>query len=81
MAAHRLFGDLFQPDGMTHALFNWIVAAQFVWMPLYLLLMQKRVYAQGWPMTLLKYTVLGWCYVVLLSFGAAFTAIVGLVGM
>ena len=43
--------------------------------------MQKRVYGQGWPMTLLKYSVLGWCYVVLLSFGAAFTAIVGLVGM
>ena len=28
-------------------------------MPLYLLLMQKRVYGQGWPMTLLKYMVLG----------------------
>ena len=56
-------------------------AAVWIWMPLYLLLMQKRVYGQGWPMTLLKYSVLGWCYVVLLSFGAAFTAIVGLVGM
>ena len=56
-------------------------AAIWIWMPLYLLLMQKRVYGQGWPMTLLKYAVLGWCYIVLLSFGAAFTAIAGLVWM
>jgi len=48
-------------------------------MPLYLLLMQKRVYAQGWIMTLLKYCVLGVCYVVLLSLGVAFTMLVSLV--
>ena len=48
-------------------------------MPLYLLLMQKRVYAQGWTMTLLKYCVLGICYVVLLSLGVAFTMLVSLV--
>ena len=51
----------------------------FAWMPLYLLLMQKRVYAQGWTMTLLKYCVLGICYVVLLSLGVAFTMLVSLV--
>jgi hypothetical protein len=51
----------------------------FAWMPLYLLLMQKRVYAQGWIMTLLKYCVLGVCYVVLLSLGVAFTMLVSLV--
>ena len=45
----------------------------FAWMPLYLLLMQKRVYAQGWTLTLLKYCVLGFCYVILLSFGVALT--------
>jgi hypothetical protein len=51
----------------------------FAWMPLYLLLMQKRVYAQGWIMTTLKYCVLGVCYVVLLSLGVAFTMLVSLV--
>jgi hypothetical protein len=51
----------------------------FAWMPLYLLLMQKRVYAQGWIMTMLKYCVLGICYVVLLSLGVAFTMLVSLV--
>ncbi len=46
--------------------------ALWLWMPVYLLLMQKRVYAQGWPMTILKYAVLGTSYFVLLGFGAAF---------
>ena len=67
--------------GALGAVLHLFEATIWIWMPLYLLLMQKRVYGQGWPMTLLKYTVLGWCYIVLLSFGAAFTAIAGLVWM
>src|SRR5690606_38348379 len=30
---------------------NWMQGLLFLWMPLYLLLMQKRVYGQGWPLT------------------------------
>jgi hypothetical protein len=41
--------------------------ALFVWIPLYLLLMQKRVYRQGWPMTLFKYALVGYCYAFLLG--------------
>ena len=66
-AASRLFGAL--------------EAALWVWMPLYLLLMQKRVYRQGWPMTLLKYAVLGLSYCILLAFGAAGTVLASLVWM
>ena len=51
------------------------------WMPLYLLLMQKRVYRQGWPMTLLKYLVLGFCYFWLITIGAVFVALASLVWM
>ena len=51
------------------------------WMPLYLLLMQKRVYRQGWIMTLLKYFVLGTCYLVLISFGATASLLASLVNM
>ena len=50
-------------------------------MPVYLLLMQKRVYPQGWLMTLLKYFVLGTCYTVLLSFAIFASAAIGLVSM
>jgi hypothetical protein len=51
------------------------------WMPLYLLLMQKRVYRQGWIMTLLKYCVLGTCYLVLISFGATASLLASLVNL
>lgn len=38
------------------------------WIPIYLLVMQKRVYRQGWIMTTLKYGIAGTCYVVLTAF-------------
>ena len=60
---------------------GWAQGALMVWMPLYLLLMQKRVYGQGWTMTLLKYGVLGTCYFVLVSLGATLSLLVSLVNM
>ena len=65
--------------GFVRSTFNLLEAALWVWMPLYLLLMQKRVYAQGWLMTVLKYSLLGLCYLTLLTFGAVFTMLAGLV--
>ena len=59
--------------------FDLVEAAIWIWMPLYLLLMQKRVYGQGWPMTLFKFSVIGLCYSILLGFGAVFTTITSLV--
>jgi hypothetical protein len=50
-------------------------------MPIYLLLMQKRVYRQGWIMTLIKYGVLGGCYMVLLSIGAGISLMISVVSM
>jgi hypothetical protein len=44
--------------------------ALLAWVPIYLLLTQKRVYGQGWPMTLLKYSVIGVVYFYLLVFAA-----------
>ena len=68
-------------EGAAQTFFNLAVAVLWIWMLLYLLLMQKRVYAQGWPMTLLKYCVLGVSYFVLLSLGAGFTVLASLVWM
>ncbi|HSR65109.1 MAG TPA: DUF3667 domain-containing protein [Xanthomonadaceae bacterium] len=56
-----------------------VEVALFAWMPVYLLLMQKRVYQQGWTMTLLKYGLLGFCYLILLSVGAVLTVLASLV--
>ncbi len=36
--------------------------ALMLWIPVYLLVMQKRLYRQGWPMTLLKFWCVCWCY-------------------
>lgn len=67
--------------GALATVFGWIEGLLILWMPIYLLIMQKRVYAQGWPMTLLKYFVLGTCYTVLLSFALMASAAIGLVAM
>jgi len=67
--------------GALHSLIRLGEVALAIWMPVYLLIMQKRVYGQGWAMTVLKYCLLGLCYSVLLSIGAAFTMLAGLVWM
>ena len=41
-------------------------AVVMAWMPIYLLLMQKRVYRQAWWLTLLKYLVIGYVYFMML---------------
>ena len=53
-------------------------AAAWIWLPVYLFLMQKRIYRQGWIMTTLKYWIVGTCYTVILTLGligAALTAL------
>jgi hypothetical protein len=65
--------------GALRSLFMWIEILLWTWMPIYLLLMQKRIYGQGWILTFLKYSVLGFCYVMLLCFGAAFTVMFAVV--
>ena len=52
--------------------------AAWLWMLAYLLLMQKRVYRQGWLMTSLKYVGIGMCYSVLIGFGVAFALLISL---
>lgn len=54
-----------------------VQAAMWVWMPVYLLLMQKRVYRQGWPMTILKYWLIGSVYFWLLLFAVTVAVMIG----
>jgi hypothetical protein len=68
-------------SGVLHSLFGWMQTLLWLWMPIYLLVMQKRVYAQRWLMTLSKYCVLGICYFMLLITGAMFTMLFSLVNM
>jgi hypothetical protein len=64
--------------GFWNGVLGWAMGLTIAWMPLYLLIMQKRVYGQGWPMTIIKYGVLGISYSVLLSFGLVVALLVGL---
>ena len=51
------------------------------WMPIYLFLMQKRVYRQGWFWTTFKFGVGGFTYTMLLSIGLTFSIVAALVNM
>lgn len=73
--------DLTGGTGFWHAALGWLEGLTGAWMPIYLLIMQKRVYAQGWPLTLLKYFLLGNLYLLLLSVGAAINLAVSVVAM
>ena len=77
MALRRLLPDA----GIASTALGWCIGGLLAWLPLYLLLMQKRVYAQGWPITLLKYSVLGTVYLTLLGFAVSGAAIASLVWM
>lgn len=81
-----LLGTLFQLLAMVlkpHApwlatALTWLISALWIWAPIYLLIMQKRVYRQGWPMTVLKYLIVGWCYIWLLAIAFLGAAAMGL---
>ena len=53
----------------------WLRGLALAAIPLYLLWMQKRVYAQSWPMTLWKFALVGLAYLILLVTTAALVAV------
>lgn len=80
--AFRWIQDLLAPQsGFLNGLLGWAIGLTSAWIPVYVLLMQKRVYGQGWILTVLKYFVLGLCYVVLLSVALVGAMLVGLLTM
>lgn len=57
---------------------RWIEWGLALWAPVYLLWMQKRIYRQGWPMTVFKYLLVGWCYAWLLGSALGIAAVLGI---
>jgi hypothetical protein len=76
-----LDGAVAAPDGFVSGMFGWVEVALWIWAPVYLLWMQKRVYGQGWIMTFLKFGAVGVAYLFLLSFAGAAALLVSLVRM
>ena len=64
--------------GFWNSLLGWAIALTSLWIPIYQLLMQKRVDGLGWIMTVLKFGVRGICYSVLLGLALATAVLVGL---
>ncbi|WP_255322966.1 DUF3667 domain-containing protein [Lysobacter sp. K5869] len=63
-----LLGDAIAPHWAGFVWFKGLgIGLLWTWMPIYLLIMEKRVYNNGWPLTLLRYTVIGGAYFFLLS--------------
>jgi len=60
--------------GWAGSIVGWLQAPLLLWIPVYLLIMQKRVYRQGWVMTVVKYGFIGWFYfwLLILFLGVAF---------
>ena len=54
------------------------IAGVLVWMPIYLLVMQRRVYGESWLVTSLKFTVLGWLYFSVVTVATALLALASL---
>ncbi|TCV96166.1 uncharacterized protein DUF3667 [Luteibacter rhizovicinus] len=48
--------------GFVASSIGWVQFAMVLWIPIYLLIMQKRVYRQGWGMTVFKYWLVGSIY-------------------
>lgn len=67
------------------AAFGWIAGTLefllWLWMPVYLWLMQKRVYRNGWMLTTVRYLVVGNLYFVLMGFAIVFIALASIVRM
>ena len=59
------------PEGAS-SLVRMVQMLVFCWMPIYLLWMQQRVYRQHWLVTLVKFSVLGTVYFIMLVMGAMY---------
>lgn len=53
----------------------------WLWIPIYLLISQKRIYNQGWIMTLIKFSLISWCYLFMLIFGMVALVLSSLVNL
>ncbi len=73
-------GALVPHAGWLSAPVTLLRVAAWTWIFLYLLLMQKRVYRQGWFMTTFKYCWIGLCYSILVSFAFVFAVLISLTG-
>lgn len=74
----RLLGDVAGSRVWLTEPLGWLSALAWIWLFVYLLLMQKRVYRQGWIMTILKFCIVGISYTFVLSIAFVFAVLASL---
>ena len=57
---------------------GWLIFVMAWWLSIYLFLMQKKVYRQGWFSATLKFGAIGICYTVMISLGVAAAFVISL---
>jgi hypothetical protein len=77
MALRKLTEDIF----IAGELMSLLYMLALLWLPVYLLLMQKSVYAQSWPVTVIKYLILGSFYSAMILVVLVLAAIISLINM
>lgn len=76
-----VFTEWREPAGegpVTTAMY-WVKTIIITWIPIYMLLSLKRVYQQGWGLTLAKYAAVSISYLMLLAIATAFVAVLSFV--
>jgi hypothetical protein len=71
-------GQTLLAAGFWHSVFGIGYALIWLWIPVYLLIAQKRIYRQNWVMAVLSYGLIGIGYSVLLAFGMVFNVLLSL---
>ncbi len=70
--------DTISEPGWLKETLNYLSVGLAIWIPINIFITQKRIYAQGYIMTFLKFVFVGWAYWVLLSVTALLAFAVGL---
>ncbi len=66
-------------EGRITTAVSWINIAIYTWIPVYFLMSLKRVYQQGWTMTVAKYCAISLSYLILLSLTTSVAAVMSFV--
>ncbi len=73
--------DMFKVDTWPEQFFGYVLMALIIWIPVNLYITQKRIYAQGYFMTSLKYFFVGISYSFMLGFAALAAFVVGVASL
>ena len=66
-------------EGSLTTAVNVINVVTWTWIPVYFFISLKRVYQQGWGLTILKYSCIGISYLALLTLATTFVALLGFI--